>query len=398
MPGLILLLAGLAAARDVILYQGDPRPALGVADGAIPGSTTLLPVRPAEIPGADRPTVLGASTRFCRGEAGNAAIREQVSRAEGHLAYQRTAEARVVLDAAAAQLECLPEPIEASLAGRLFFLRGIVALREGDAAGAARVFRLAGLFQPGMPWDDHFPPDPTGTFTRALAPQPATVGVPVGLGPGSSTWVDGRAPAAGPALQLTPGAHYVQVVDNGRAHTVVLEVAADRPVALLTPGWLATVDLAAADDAARRTLAEVARAAFPGDTLYAVAAGRLWRVDTVWKAVPGAVSRSPRCAAPRRCVGQVLLGGGVGLVAGGAGALALAQLRVSALAASPDGETVEAYQARVGAQDEAARWLPVGGVIAGVGVVAAGVGLVLELPGTPGLAWTGTGIRAAWAF
>ncbi len=395
----MLALLGLASARDVVLYQGDPAVALTAAAAALGDTTSVVPVRLIELPGGDAPTVLGAPVSFCRSETvGNAAVRDQMSRAEGHLAYQRTAEARVVLDGAVTALDCLPEPIEASLAGRLFFLRGVVALREGDAAGAERAFRHAAAFQPGLPWDPRFPPDPTGTFARATVPSSSSVVVPVGLGPGSSVWVDGRAPSAGATLSLVPGTHYLQILDNGRAHTAVVKVSADQPIAVVAPGWLAAVDLDRLDDATRRSLAELARRAFPGDTLYAVAGGRVYAVDTTWRVQPGRSPGSAVCGEMRRYVGVGLLGGGAGLFAGGAVVFGVAQARVATLAPSPDGETAEAYAQRVGAQSEAAGMLPIGGVVAGVGVALGVVGLVLELPAGSSVRWTGTGAQIGWVF
>jgi hypothetical protein len=392
-----LLLCGWALARDVVLYEGDPVPSLQAAAADLEvDPAALQPIRPGELPGGDTPLLFGRDTRFCSVDgAGNGALRDLVTRAEGHLAYQRTAEASAVLDTAAASLACLPEPIEASLAARIAWLRGVLALRSGSTTEAASAFRLAATFQPGLTWDSRFPPDTTGTFDAARVLPAASVEVPVGVGGTATLWVDGRAAAT--PLRLAPGRHYLQVLDGPRAWTALVEVAADPPLAVVTRGWLDTLVLSDLDETGRRLLLLAVRASLPGDTVYARIGGQTLRVDATWRVLPHHAVPRPVCAEGRRCAGVALLGAGAGVFASGGVGFVLAEARVNALAASPAGESAEAYATRVGAQDEAKRWLGVSAGLAGAGLVLSGVGVALELPGTT-LTFTGTGLlaRGVW--
>jgi len=391
MSGLIALFCvGLALARDVVVYQGDPVAAAGVASADVGAPAASLQfVRLAELPSVDGAALLGGGApAFCSSARdGNAAVRELVARAEGHLGYQRTAQARASLDAAASGLRCLSEPLEASLAGRLYFLLGVVALRESGPAEAERAFALAAALQPGLTWDARLPPDETGTFARALAPPAARVEVLPGLGPGLTLWVDGRA-ATGPVLSLPVGRHYLQVLGPASATTLLVDLEPGTRPVLVTPGWLDRVDLDALDPATQAMVEVALRGTFPDRKVYVVTAGRTaWLADR-WTLLPSRRGRTPVCASGRRCAGVALLGGGIAGMAAGGVVFGVAQLRVGALTESPAGETPEAYQERIGAREAAAAWLPMGGALAGVGLASAGVGVLLQRPGVT-LTWSG---------
>lgn len=429
-----MLLTGPALAGAVIVYGGevaaDYRAALRdtgldpwelqarAADELAPTASPTLWAR--------RGSVLAAvALPACDRAARNAELRESVSVAEGHLNYRRLPEARRVLDSVHARLGCLDEPAEASLAGRVAFLSGVVAALSGEEERATRSYAEALAWQPDLRWEDEFDPSTRRAFdaARTAGGSGATLRLGPGLGEGESLWIDGRRPAvAQGSVRLSPGPHLVQVIGASRAWTAPVVAGTDELV-LAHPAGLTAADLRRATDPALAPIyAPLLSGIAAPDDLYLRVDGRTWAVrDDRVEALPEKVGAvGPLCSVPRRCVGVSLAtGGAVGLVAGaGVYAWSWSLQRAhaddlttfEAIAPGTEGasELVVAYDDDLTvAQAERARMMWAGGGLAGAGLVSLVSGVVLSRPRAadevargPALsvAWTGTavGVGATW--
>lgn len=220
-----------------------------------------------------------------------AELRAAIESAETHIAYLQRDEAVTKLDAASQRVPCLNEPLDANLAARLYYLRGVVAHGAGDSPSAEAAFRQAFAFQPSLKWDPNFPPDAVPLFeSSSITGKPS----PLSLVPAPpAMWIDGH--MATGSVDIAPGVHIVQFGEP----LITIRVVADAgsPLAIVRPKLVpANAASWASEPARREALSAVMAAAFgSGKTVYVDDGSTIWRAVTgpsEWSALaaPAAVS------------------------------------------------------------------------------------------------------------
>jgi hypothetical protein len=185
-----------------------------------------------------RPPMLvgpGRVDRCTSSPATNADVRAAAEVAEGSMAFMEYDRAVEDLDAAYQTLGCLIEAVDAEVASRILFLRGVALYNSGDADGARTAFRQAHLFDPALTWDDNYAPDPLAQFEAARMALSGAPDLALRVIPGAETaqvHVDGR--RIGGEVTLSQGDHLVQVGGTTVA-TVHLHLEAGEPATLLMP-------------------------------------------------------------------------------------------------------------------------------------------------------------------
>ncbi|MFZ5477604.1 MAG: hypothetical protein ACOZNI_12580 [Myxococcota bacterium] len=363
----MFLSLALAHAATTVLFTGDPREALR-ASAAVAKTWDLRLVTAGEL--VDEPIVSGAAPP-CATPATNAEVRTAVQRAESRIAYQELPQALADLRDAGARLPCLAEPVEASLAARLYFLFGVA-----DPSMDAYWWTRALAFSPDLAWDERFPPERRAGFDRAREARAKAVAVPVIAGE-SKLWIDGR-PAGD---TLAPGFHVVQVLEP-KVRTFVVDVD-DAPLHVLTAPAVAAA-LASPEDARSRALLD---AALAGRDALVYTDGAVWR--------PGEWTRTPAPRTPPAWVRPTLGGAGAAALAVGGTGFALGQRYLLASRDAPAGETGSEFHAREASREEAAVWTRAAAVTAGAGAALVVAGLVTPAPVR---LWVGPGIGVAGSW
>jgi hypothetical protein len=203
--------------------------------------------------------------------------------AEGKLMYMELVDAAATLSTAADGLRCLTTPVDAAMAARIGFLRGVVSIELGDKAEAWDHFATATRYQPDLVWDAQFPN--TGeALLNATKSELSSTPIPLALVPTiteeGSLYVNGAQPSTpASSLALTPGEHLIQVrtADGITGYTATL-VAASTP-SLLLPEMLAADALAqVATEEGRSELSRMVSMAFESGTpVYVAHDDLLWR-------------------------------------------------------------------------------------------------------------------------
>ena len=210
--------------------------------------------------------------------------------AEGKLMYMELEDAAATLSTAADGLRCLTTPVDAAMAARIGFLRGVVSIELGDKAKAWEHFATATRYQPDLVWDEQFPK--TGeALLNATKSELSSTPIPLAIVPTiteeGSLYVNGAQPTTpASSLALTPGEHLIQVrtADGITGYTATL-VAASTP-SLLLPEMLAADALAqVATEEGRSELSRLVSAAFESGTpVYVAHDDLLWRTASGFSA------------------------------------------------------------------------------------------------------------------
>ena len=213
------LFAGPSFAADPVLHMGeDPGILLSKAGAAAKRPVDDLRVMTFGEMTRSKPAIMlgGGRVESCFGApATDDSVRSSLDRVERALSYMETDKAVAHIQVGEDAIRCLTEPADAQRIARLAFLKGFVAVDEGDEAGAKAAFELAHTVDRDMVWDEDFPPDAKPMFeavredvvnraprTVRLVPAPAD-GV---------VWVDGVRKVINDGLMsLTPGKHLVQI-------------------------------------------------------------------------------------------------------------------------------------------------------------------------------------------
>jgi hypothetical protein len=317
-------------------------------------------------------------------------LEERLAAGESALAYVDYQRAEAELRHADEALSCSSEPVDAALAARVQFLRGVAAVGRGDEPGARAWFERAHTLLPGAVWDRSFPAalgreifEQAGADVAALEkvellvlPEPRDIALTV----------DGRRIyEAGRSLELPPGRHHVH--SQGRSFELDLGEA-PRPV-LIIPDGLQDIGAGWMEDehSCRSLDLLLAGEGEPGDLVF-IAEGSAWRrVEGRWTDLtgwegetcrdlnPGAVQvvgfRLPQEGAPR----ALTLGGGVAVVGGVA--LAASGYAI-ALSATRDLETWQDYEDAVPRHAVGSTMLYTGEIVAGIGAVSLAGGLIAD--------------------
>lgn len=374
----ILAFGDAWGASTPLLYQGDIDDAVRrvSADADLKPwelEPVLLPERLNEAGlrsfGLDQPP------RTCTKGIGNDALRALVEKIEGHVSYEQWTETSEASAAAIGALPCLTESIDAKVAARLFFLNGISATARSDFRAARDAYLRALAFAPDLPWDETFTPDWQPTFDAARADHGALKSTAVVLGPGvdpsAELWVDGRSVVASAGrIELTEGLHLVQTIQP-RVLTTEVRARLDRKAAVLVPSAVEPgVVEDASDPAVQAYLDPIVDSLFGEAGCYVWTGSRTVRGGADWRTLPSASLAVVAATVPGRASPATLLrvGGGTSAAIGAVATAAGLGMYLPNRAPVP-GEVGEAYAARV---DRAAR----GAGIATVGIGALGLGLV----------------------
>jgi hypothetical protein len=227
----LILIGSAFAEGPTVIYPGDDASmaVTRVAATTKLDADSIKPVTLSDITVGEAPVLFGPGTaKACGGVPSTmSALRGAVERAEGGVAYMEFEQAKAHLKTAVNALACLKEPVHPETGSRLHYLNGILLHASGNSGAASIAFKQAHHFQPGLTWDDYFPPDSKDLFdaagssiadettlTLAVVPAPAE----------GALWIDGRAVTApGGIVSLTEGNHLVQVV-SAETITVRLNV------------------------------------------------------------------------------------------------------------------------------------------------------------------------------
>lgn len=317
-------------------------------------------------------------------------LEERLAAGESALAYVDYERAEAELRLADEALSCASEPIDASLAARVQFLRGVAAVGRGDMPGARAWFERTHTLLPGAVWDRSFPAalgqelfEEAGLAVAArervsllVLPEPRDIALTL----------DGRRVyEAGRVMDLPPGRHHVY----SQGSSFELDLSGSTEPVLIIPSGLE--DLGAGwmedEDSCRSLDLLLASQASEQDLVF-VAEGSAWRrVDGEWTDLTGWEGetcrdlnpdtvelvglRLPEQGPPRAMVlgGGVALVGGLGLAAGG---------YAIAWNATRDLETWEDYEAAVPRHAVGSTMLYTGEIVAGIGAVSIAGGLVAD--------------------
>ena len=127
-----------------------------------------------------------------------------------------TAAAKTTFDEALDNLACADSIVEREILGALYMLRGLAQFYEGGEASARQDFKRAVTVNPGIEWDDSYPPEPMQVYLKAREDiylqgrgRVEAVFLP---GEVLQVVVDGQSVAAGQpgGLDVNPGYHLLQ--------------------------------------------------------------------------------------------------------------------------------------------------------------------------------------------
>jgi hypothetical protein len=253
-------------------------------------------------------------------------------------------------------MACLIEPLEASLASRIFFLRGFVELETGRQPEAREAFDRAVLFAPELEWDERFPPTGQPLLKEAReALAAATPGVLV-LGPGlqqaTALWVDGQpAIVEDGHLSIKPGVHLVQMLQP-TVVTLPLHIGVDRAVAIVDAQAMAQTPLASLLGTIE--LQALLEQEFgSGTPIWFYAGENTWRLDSSWSELP---KSDAVLHAERAIVGQKLARSGVGVLGVGMVGGAVSWTIIGSNYKADASETRASYETRQARVNATAPW------------------------------------------
>ncbi|GEM_PF-5585269 len=328
---------------------------------------------------ADRvPALVGAGSLQACSSGGQslAALQQHLGRAEGALPLLDLEEATQALDLAAEALGCLDEAVAGSLAARVAYLRGLVAVLDERPDQAQEWFMAALALRPALEWDRNWAPDLRPPYdaaqaaTRSQAPALLTI---LGTPEPGTLWLDGRPLVLRPGVhELSPGVHYLQLAGSPW-QTWTLTLTAGGEGTLLLPGALGPEALAWAQDPAQhhRLAPLLGLVVAPDSALQVHAGGQAFDVapDTdSW-----ALVREPRHPGRWIAVGGGSLAAGAAMVA----ALSWAEARGAVQDANDAAGWGQYVEAGVRYDGAATRYRS-SWIAEGVGLAVLGVGLAVE--------------------
>ena len=356
----LILMGSAFAEGPTIIYPGDDA---SMAVTRVAATTKLdaeaiMPVTLSDITVGEAPVLFGpGQAKACGGVPSTlSALRGAVERVESGVAYMEFEQAKAHLKTAVNALACLKEPVHPETGSRLHYLNGILLHASGNSDGATIAFTQAHHYQPGLTWDDYFPPDSKDLFDAAgsaLAEETSLTLAVVPAPAEGALWIDGRAVTApGGVVSLPEGDHLVQVVSS-ETITVRLSVlpheSAPNEVeaapgeaeeaeanvegagsaidpsrvthTLVVPAAVTNTDLTWADeDASRHNLEVILSAALgEGDVVFIPLGATVWTTTLgsgEWTALEVPTGAMVNRSGLKRIAGQSLFWGGAGIAVG----------------------------------------------------------------------------------
>ena len=376
---MVILLASGALAGALVVHDGSMKDLRRRAElVGVPAEAEFVPV---EELAARRPVLFdGAPVHdICSDPEAAARFDLAMNRGETAIRYEEFANARGYLEAARADLSCLPRPVSAQVGAKLFLFRGVVAAVEQDAVAARAEFVRTYAFEPSFAWDPTLPSAGEAPFSAAVGDVFSKKPSRLYVRPDhhEQLWIDGAQPPLRPGgfFELPAGLHLVQFGDSPVSTFEVDLASGERH---LTVPALAAPNLSLASTLEQqRPLRERLQALVEPETaLWVAADGAIWETADPWRdRWKEHVSRKQR-----RGGTLVAIAGGALAVAGGGVVAAAARSgtqAVEALGAPQPGRTRAEFEALEGQLQRAGtqQWIGVAGV--GTGAALATTGLVV---------------------
>lgn len=281
----LVLAWSMAQAATAVLYTGSPEEAEARVRklARVKGEITLH--RLIELAPGASPYVIGEPPGLRCAPGRLESVREGVENALASL--DRSKEALTALDLARLDLECLGEAVDPGVAAQLFYLRGFVSWRIGNAENAESAFYRAFLFSPMITWDvemggPHTPKVFQAAEARARGYDQSWLRILPELPPGFALRIDGqpREPEGG-RVALRPGVHLVQVIADGHVdQPLVVPLVDDEEKVLVLPIALSEAMLGRLPDpAVRDALGVLIAAAWPGEVVHVTGPAGTWTFD-----------------------------------------------------------------------------------------------------------------------
>ncbi len=162
-------------------------------------------------------------------------------------------------DGAIASLPCSAQPVALDTAAELFFRRGLVLFRLGEAGAAKESFRQAFLFKPNLPWDDDQPPRILRVWAEArssLANEKAAARISLFMPREERLgfFVDGRPPPVEGPMPIARGIHLVTARSTRGPIQLVIRSDGRSTGALVSPSGREALFLAGPSDPSARPL------------------------------------------------------------------------------------------------------------------------------------------------
>jgi len=217
--------AAAADAGALVLYVGEAseaqasqaREQVSARMGYAPGEVMRAePLAEYVFGGADLWPV-GGETQVCPPEVGEVLLSDLVAQAEEAVDLVELARAVEILSTLNDALACIAPPVDPTALSRAAFLKGYAHYAAGQRVEAGKAFQMAAVFDPGIKWDETYPPDPQQVFNsavlEALRLEETTVWPAFGAAEAADLLLDGGPfPANGKAR---PGLHQVTTRGQG---------------------------------------------------------------------------------------------------------------------------------------------------------------------------------------
>lgn len=386
------LLTASALAGDIVVHA-DLKPEAAVeqasADAGVPAEG-LKPVTLPELFLGRSPLVVGEGevTLCAVAPMAMTAVAEAAKRAESNVLYVDYTAALEDIDAATKALGCLRERANVEDAARLFFLAGVIASERKDTERAFAAFRQAHVFQPGLAWDEDFPPDAKPTFEEAARSAKNDPPMRMSIRPipdDTGITVDGRVIGSAEAgFDLATGEHLVQLV--GATITTVRVTVRPGEATLFVPNAVVEADAYdfAVPERAVVLSSLVATVAGKGTKTYVALPTGTWAGLAGDAGFQQIAAHDPAAARKRQKKVLQLAGGALALGGASLAGVSYAQGRGMIAEMEAPGATYAAYEDTVGPYAGARTRLMIGEGVLGAGAIVAGVGFALPLGGEPG--------------
>ena len=368
---ILTALLNVAVARDVLLVVGD------VEDARERAHLVGAPAELEEVSWGQltRRAVLDLSpgaTRRCDRAAPDLVLPDTLEAADAALRYHDLPAALSRLEAAEYWLPCARSAVSSTILGRLFFLRGALASREGEAELAAAYFRRARHAVPDLRWDPAIDGGTDERLDRATSELFAAPPARLLVSPDAVEFlIDASEPQRdGPYVVVPAGSRFIQIGPEPYASALV-ELQSGEVQLMLLAG------VPAPEGAGDREL--IGRVL----TLSGDRSAYLVLPDEVWSFADGHwVEETARLGRARglRRGGHIASGAGLGVTLAGAGLSVYSLLKGrDAGRAAADATNNEDFATHEATYDGLRSQLRLGHVVTGVGITAMGVGLTLSV-------------------
>ena len=162
--GALVLYVGEASDAQAAQAQEQVSARMGYAPDEVVRAEPLAEV---VFGGADLWPV-GGETALCPPEIGELLLGDLVAQAEEAVDLVELKRAVTILSPLDDALACIAPPLDPAALSRASFLLGYARYATGDRDAAGEAFQMAASFDPGIKWDETYPPDPQQVCNSAV--------------------------------------------------------------------------------------------------------------------------------------------------------------------------------------------------------------------------------------